>query len=400
MSDRLIVLYCGLLMTIGAFSIDITLPSFPAMEREFATSPDVIKLTVTVYLAAIGVGQLLWGAASDCFGRRKMLRWGLGIFFVGGILSVLAPNISTLLAARILQGLGGAAGVVVSRAIIRDLFSGRELASNMALAMAVFAAGPIVAPLLGASVAAVSNWRMVFAVVAVFAALLWLVARFGLPETAPKLTSEALRPGVLLSRARRVLGHPQSRFFVFLSATIMSMIIFIVASVPTLYEREYGVTGMTFAVLFALLGFGIIVGQMANRRLITILGTETALGAAAIVLLMATGSMLALALAGMLDVVAATALLVLFSTSYLIVYANAASLVLDPRGEIAGFAASFYGFASQIGAALIVSAVSFAIGEGALDWAAVLFGLCAFNAAAIFWWTRFGRRSVDADLAA
>ena len=223
MNPRLIVVYCGLLMTIGAFSIDITLPSFPAMEREFRTSPDVIKLTVTVYLAAIGCGQLFWGVASDRFGRRKMLRWGLGIFFIGGVLSVMATDISTLLAARILQGIGGAAGVAVSRAIIRDLFSGRELATNMALATAVFAAGPIVAPLLGASIAAVSSWRMVFAAVAVFAALLWLAARFGLPETAPKLTPEALRPGVLLSRAARVLRHPQSRFFVFLSTTIMSI---------------------------------------------------------------------------------------------------------------------------------------------------------------------------------
>lgn len=372
-------------MAASAFSIDITLPAFSATAADLGAPYERVQLTVTVYIFALGIGQLFWGSASDRFGRKRALAAGLSIYLAGSLLSIMAPSIDWLLAGRLLQGVGGAAAAVCSRAIIRDLFSGAELARNLALATAVFALGPIVAPLIGAVIAELTSWRFVFVAMALLGLLL-LVLLIRMPETIPERSPDALDPRVMLRRARRLMLHRQSGYFLALTGIILSTMILILSGAPRIYEAGFGVTGLWFAFLFALHGLGIIVGQIANRRLITLIGTERSMILASVVLVVASGLMYAGALTGVLTAINLSALLVLFATSYLIVYSNAAALVLDPHGDIAGFAASFYGFVGQIVSAIIVSGLVYLAGESVEAWSGLLLLICVvcFVAASVY----------------
>lgn len=253
MKGRSIVFYCGLLMSISAFSVDITLPSFPAMARELAAPFEQVQWTITIYMVGAGLGQLLWGPLSDRFGRRPALAAGLVLFLLGCLLAALSPGAPMLLASRLIQGFGAAAAIVASRAVIRDLHSGEDLARNLALATAIFAIGPIVAPLLGAGMAALAGWRFIFLALALFATGL-LIALPRLPETLPARSVDAMRTTILAERLGRLFSHPQSRFFLLLSALVMSSMLLILAVTPRIYEVSFAVTGIAFAFYFAQIG--------------------------------------------------------------------------------------------------------------------------------------------------
>lgn len=375
MKGRAIVLYCGLLMSISAFSVDITLPSFPAMARDLAAPFEQVQWTITVYMVGAGLGQLLWGPLSDRYGRRPALAAGLGLFLLGCIVAALSPSAPLLLASRLLQGFGAAAAIVASRAVIRDLHSGEELARNLALATAIFAVGPILAPLLGAGMAALAGWRFIFLALAIFAGGL-LLALPRLPETLATRSVDAMRPRVFAERTARLFRHPQSRFFLLLSALIMSSMLLILAVAPRIYEVSFGITGVVFAFYFSVHGIGIVIGQAMNRRMIVKLGVVGAMIAANAVLVLSATLTLVFAMADMMSAPLMTALIVLFATSYLIVFSNAAAMVLDPHGDIAGFAAAFYGFTSQIGSAIIVTVLVLFAGDSVPAFAAALLVIC------------------------
>jgi DHA1 family bicyclomycin/chloramphenicol resistance-like MFS transporter len=391
-TPRSIVIFCGFLMSISAFSVDITLPSFSAMVHDLRAPYASVQWTITIYMFTAGLAQLAWGPASDRYGRRPIMATGLSIFLFGCLVSALSPTIEWLLAGRALQGLGAAAAIVLARAILRDLFSGEGLARNLALSTAIFAAGPILAPLAGAAIAALFGWRAIFAVLAVFGAgLLFTLLR--MQETLPASSPDSLRPAVMGARLVRLFGHGQSRYFLLLSALVMSSMLLNLAALPRIYDRAFGVTGTAFAVFFALHGTGIVIGQVANRRLIRVLGTVRSMLVANGILIVSAGLMLGFTLGGWINAYLMTALLILFATSYLVVFSNAAALVLDPHGDIAGFAASVFGVTSQIGSAVTVSALVVVTGDSVTAYSAALLGICLGCFAAIaLWQSRHGPR--------
>ena len=385
MQPRSMVIYCGLLMSAGAFSIDITLPSFPEIQSDLSTNNTLVQWTITSFLITAGLGQLIWGGVADKYGRKPALAAGLSIYLAGCLLAALAPNIEILLGGRALQGLGGAAAMVCSRAIIRDLFSGDELARSLALATAIFAAGPIIAPLAGGLIAEFSGWRMIFALLSVYACML-LVILYRLPETNQTKTADATKLATIARRSKRLIFHPQSRHFLAFAAIVNSSIILILASLPVIYDVHFGITGLLFSVFFAAHGLGIIVGQVANRRLIRNFGPVPAMIMGGIVLVVSATLMLIGGVAETIGAYSMSALFVLFATSYLIVYANSTAMVLDPHGDMAGFAASFFGFVGQIGASLIASVLLIFTGDSIVAFAAILLGICVISLAGNIWW--------------
>ena len=160
----------------------------------------------------------------------------------------------------------------------------------------------------------------------------------------------------------------------------------ILSTVPRLYERAFGLTGMAFAAFFAFHGIGIVIGQFANRRLIQTVGVVNAMIVGNVVLIASSALILAISVAGMIDAYIITALFVLFATSYLVLYSNAAAMVLDPHGDIAGFAAAFYGFTSQIGSAVLVSALVVFTGDSIPVFAGTLLAICALTMLALLVW--------------
>lgn len=372
---RYVALYCGLLMSISAFSIDISLPAIPAMVRELDEPYALVQWTVTIYMFSSAFGQLLWGPASDRFGRKAMLAGGLIFYFSGSVICVLAPDIATLLAGRGLQGFGASAAIVMSRAFIRDLYSGEELARNLALATMFFALGPIIAPFVGSGLAWVFGWRAIFVALVAWSLLL-LAMMHGVPETLKARQREALSAGSYWRNTLRLLRHPQSRRFIWVSIASMTAMLLIIASAPRIYEANFGLTGLAFASYFAFHGIGIVIGQWGNRHVIRQFGVARAAVAGNLVLVLASGLILAGAMAGVMSPVLITGLLILFATSYLVVYSNAAAMVLDPHGEVAGFATALYGFASMIGSSTIVSGLVVFNGGSMVSWAGSLLTIC------------------------
>jgi len=385
LSPLAILIYCGVLMSISSFAIDITLPAFPEMVDRLGAPYATIQWTVTAYMFAAGLAQLVWGPASDRFGRRPVMAVGLSVFLLGSVLTSLAPTIEWLLAGRLVQGFGAAAAIVLARAILRDLYSGQELARNLALAWAIFAVGPILAPLAGAAVLVPFGWRSVYALLGVIGIGL-LLPLIWLRETIPNRSADALRPGVLWRGLVRLFAHPQSRYFLLLSAPVMSVMVFNLSALPRVYDVSFGVTGVGFALLFALHGTGIVVGQLVNRRMIPIFGTVPAMLVASGILILSAALMVLFSLVGWISAYLMTAMLILFATGYLVVYSNASALVLDPHGEIAGFAAAVFGVVSQIGAAIIVSVLVVFAGGSALAFSFLLLCVCVVTFVLIAWW--------------
>jgi len=374
-----------MLMSVSAFSVDIMLPSFPRIVSDLDASYGGVQWTITLYMFMAGAAQIIWGPLSDRVGRKPVLATGLVIYLAGAAISAAAPSIFWLLVGRALQGFGGAATTVLARAVMRDLFSGRELARSLALVTAIFAVGPIAAPLVGAAIGVPFGWRVLFGALAVFAlGLISVLLR--MPETIKVKTPDAIAPRVLAARAARLVSHPQSRYFLVLSAISMSTILLIIMAAPRIFDVRFGITGTLFASMFALHGTGIIAGQILNRRMIPHLGTVKAMIVGSCVLIVSTGLIAIMAALGWLTPWSLVATFVLFSTSYLIVFSNATALVLDPHGDIAGFAAAGFGFISQIGSSLLAGVLALMVGDDPLALGITLVTICLLTLAMILNW--------------
>ncbi|MCP4314955.1 MAG: multidrug effflux MFS transporter [Hyphomicrobiales bacterium] len=385
MSQRLVIVYCGLLMSLSAFSTDVTLPAFPEMVEEFATPYAYVQWTITTYIFATGAGQLIWGSISDRFGRKPILFAGLGIFLVGQLLAVVAPTIELLLLARVVQGLGAASAIIGSRAILRDLFSGKELARNMAMASAVFAIGPMLAPLLGAVIADLAGWRSIFIGLSCLTLILMIMLGF-FTETSKVKDVRALKLSRIQTNLVALFTHPQSCFFVLISMFAMAFLLLILTGAAPVYESEFGITGLYFAGLFALHGLGIIAGQLLNRRLIHTIGIVPSVIVASVVMVVMSGIFLALTVGDLLTVIVLPVLLGLANSGFLVFYSNATSLVLDPHQDKAGFAVSIFGFAAQMGGALIASVLVYFSNDQALGMSTLMFSIALFILLALVGW--------------
>ena len=353
MSRTALIAFCGLLLSVSAFSCDITLPAFWSMQQDLNTPIEWVQAVVPIFLIAQGIGQMVFGPVSDRFGRRPVILAGLALYLVGTVVALSAQSIATVHIARAAQGFGSACGIAVGRAVLRDISHGPALAQAMALAMAIFALGPISAPLLGYGLVVLGGWRAIFLGMAVFATCLLAFAVLRFEETNARLDPDALRWDRLLQSLGRIARNRQSRYFLMVAAATQFGIISFIANGPRFFKSAFGIEGLEFALLFASTGLGIVLGQVANNRLIARLGVLATTRLAAFVLLAVTGLVVVLSLASALPGALFASLMFAFNTSFLAVMANAASLVIDPHREIAGFASSAYGFFTQITASAV-----------------------------------------------
>ena len=244
-------LILGLLSAIGPFAIDMYLPALPAIGTALGAEVGAVQFSLTAFFLSIGVGQLLYGPVSDMVGRKPPLYAGLGLFIVASVGCALATDIQTLVVFRFLQGMGAAAGMAIPRAVVRDLHTGTEAARLMSLLMLVFSVSPILAPLAGSGVIALSGWRGVFWAVALAAMAGLLLVRATLGETrSPEQRVEssiggALRAYRLLLRDWHYLGLvgigscALAGFFVFLAGS------------PFVFIDHYGFTPTQYSLAFS-----------------------------------------------------------------------------------------------------------------------------------------------------
>lgn len=359
LSGNAIIIYCGLLLALSAFSVDITLPSLSLIESDLQQTPDIVKMTVTVYLLAFGLGQIFFGPFSDRRGRRVGVLSGLFLYVIGCLISFITPNIEILLIGRFLQGLGVSAGQVIGRAIMRDLYSGRDLAAKMALTVAIFAAGPLIAPLLGYVLTNLAGWRAVFLAMMFFGAALWGVGVLRLQETLAETDKQTWKIKTILHSYRRFIAHRQSRIFFFIGACMATIIYLFLANISQLFREEFGVSNAFFAVSFSFIGVGIIVGQIANHKLIRHIGALDGTALALGLLLSVSLLIAAISAVDELNVYGFVALMFLFSAAFSAVFSNATALAIDPHGDIAGLASSFIGFGAVVIGTFVASTLTY-----------------------------------------
>lgn len=378
-----LVLVLGSLIAIGPLTIDMYLPALPAITDDLATTSTAVQLTLTGTLAGLGLGQLVIGPLSDAYGRRKPLILGLLVHVLASALCVVAPDVTTLGALRVLQGLGVAASSVVAMAVVRDLFSGTAFARLFSRLMLVMGAAPVLAPTLGGAVLRWTQWRGVFVVLAGFGIALTLVAMFGLRETLPP---ERRRTGGTAGTLRVYRALLQDRTFVGLvlvAGLAMAGLFAYVAGSSFVLQEQYGLDEQQFAIAFGAGAAGLIGATQLNVRLLRrytpqriLVGALVAGAAAAAVLvvLAATGlGGLPALLCGLWAVLAASGLAL----------PNAPALAMSRHGEAAGTAAALLG-AVQFGVGAVAAPMVGLLGADAMAMTMVILaGMAAALAIAL-----------------
>lgn len=277
-----IVIFLGMLSAFGPFVIDMYLPTLPEMASVFHCDPSVIQLGLTFCMVGLAVGQLIFGPASDKYGRRSILVFTLLIFVGASAVCCMATSIDTFIAARFLQGIGGAGGIVLSRSISADLYSGRELAKLIAILSAINNIAPVAAPVAGGAVAHAWGWHGIFVVLLALGIMLTLMC-FGLKESLEK--SKRFKGSLLASMkgyatVLRIKGFAPYSFIYALS---MAALFTYIASTPFIVQQVYQFSDLQFSLVFAVNAIGLALGSTLSLKFGTMTKatkTGTTIGAA------------------------------------------------------------------------------------------------------------------------
>ncbi|CAH0120523.1 Bicyclomycin resistance protein [Paenibacillus sp. CECT 9249] len=257
----------GSMTAIGPFSIDMYLPSLPILANDLHTSTSLAQLSLTACLLGLALGQLLLGPLSDARGRRKPLIISLTVYAVASVLCAAVPSIWGLIALRFIQGMSGAGGIVIARAMVRDMYSGSELTKFFSLLMLINGLAPIVAPIAGGQLLQVTSWHGVFVVLGLLGVVLVATAAFGLRETLPpeRRSTGGVKTTVStfgrLLRDRAFMGYACAQGFV--SAAMFSYI----SGSPFVLQNIYGASPQAFSIFFAVNGLGLILATQLTGRL-------------------------------------------------------------------------------------------------------------------------------------
>ncbi|MEV8633771.1 multidrug effflux MFS transporter [Streptosporangium sp. NPDC051023] len=354
----------GALSAFGPLSMDLYLPVLPELGRALRTTDALAQLTMSMCMVGLALGQLLAGPVSDRIGRRRPLLLGVATYAVASVLCAIAPDIWSLIGFRLVQGLAGAAGLVIARAMVRDLFDGDAAAKVFSLLILVGGLAPVVAPLAGGQLARFTDWRGMFVALAVIGVLLFLAA-LGLPET---LAREARHTGGLRETGRQFAVLVRDRGFIgyALVAALAGCSLFLYITLsPFVLQDGYGVTAQVFSAIFAVNSIGIVLAGNVNGVLVGRYGARRMLRIGLVVGLVG-------ALAALVGVLVGWGLFGLLPGLFVavssigLVMPNTNALAMTPHGERAGTASAMLGVLQFLIGATVPPLVSLA-GANALS---------------------------------
>ncbi|MEV8518202.1 multidrug effflux MFS transporter [Dyella marensis] len=336
-------LILGLLSAIGPFAIDMYLPALPTIREALRTDVDTAQMSLMAFFAAVGIGQLIYGPVSDMVGRKPPIYFGLVLFALGSIGCAMAPDIHMLIAFRFVQGLGACAGMVIPRAIVRDMHTGHDAAQLMSLLMLVFSVSPVLAPLTGSLVIRLTSWRGIFWTVAVVAVFGLVLAATALKETRPREARVASNARTALAAYGTLLRDPHylglvficsfgvASFFAYLANSSFVLIDHYGLS-PTLYGLAFSVNAVSF------IGAAQFTGALGKRYGLPRLVRSAVVGYSLVMV-----ALLLLNLAGIDNLGVMMALLFVGYGFLGLVMPSSAVLALEEHGKIAGTASAFLG---------------------------------------------------------
>ncbi|GGH45307.1 multidrug effflux MFS transporter [Microbacterium album] len=346
------VVALGLLSAFGPLSMDLYLPALPALVADLRIPDPLGQATMSANMVGLAAGQLLLGPLSDRFGRRRPMLIGLAAFAVLSLACAFAPTIETLLIARAAQGIAGSAGIVIARAVVRDMFTGEESARAFAMLAAVVAIMPIIAPLLGGGLLLVTDWRGLFVALAGIGVLLLALAWITVPDTlAPEHRHAGGVSEQLSEMGRMVRNHRFALSALALGLAGLGLFSYISMG-PIVLQEQYGLSPQAFSLVMTVNAVGILIGTQISRRIVGRFGVaRLAVGSVAVGAVGAT----AFTVVALLGLPLPVLLVPLFGTILVhgAMLANVTALALAPFSRGAGAASALLGM-TQFGMGALV----------------------------------------------
>jgi DHA1 family bicyclomycin/chloramphenicol resistance-like MFS transporter len=259
----LAVLLGGLSM-VSPFSIDTFFPAFHAMERALGVNAWQLQQAITAYMLPFAFASLVHGPLSDAVGRRPVMIWGMSLYTVGSIACTFAPNYESLIAARVIQGTTAGVGVVIGRAVIRDLYEGARAQRLMSVTTMIFSIAPAVAPIIGGWAHVAFGWRAVFAVMTLCGLIFAVSAWWKLPETHPLQARVPFKPRNLVATSATVLRHPEFLMLAIAAAVNFGSLAVYIGSAPAIVEMHWGKGETDYYMLFLPIISGILTGAVVS----------------------------------------------------------------------------------------------------------------------------------------
>ena len=338
----------GLLCATGPLAIDMYLPALPRIAESLNGTMAGAQLTITAYFIAYGLAQMVYGPVADMVGRKPPLIAGLALFLAGSVGCALAPDMNWLIAARVVQALGGAAAMVIPRAIIRDLHTGPQATRLMALVMLIISVSPMLAPLAGSGIIALSGWRAIFALLAVAAALSIAVTLLLQPETLHEEYRVPVRLSALSRGVRTLVTDPVFMGLTFVGGFGMASFFVFLASASFVYTGHYGLTPTGFSLAFAINAAGFFGASQLAAGLGEKYGAERVVTLAVSGFLGFTLALLALVWSGIDSFPLLVAMLIGANACLGLVIPTVMVMALDDHGDIAGLASSLGGMLQML----------------------------------------------------
>lgn len=355
----------GSFAAIAPLSTDMYLPSLPALAEDLQSNTSVAQLTLTANLLGLGLGQLWLGLLSDQRGRRMPLIISLSVYCLSSVLCTAAPSIELLILLRFIQGVSGAGGMVISRAIVRDIYSGSELTKFFSLLMLINGAAPILAPVVGGQLLQFTSWRGIFIVLSILGILMVAAAIFSIQET---LSQENRIAGGLKSTLLTLKNLLRDRIFIGYVLTqgfVLAAMFAYISGSPFVIQNIYGASPQMFSLIFAINGLGIIMASQTTGRLAGRIKEKTLLkfglcvatfGGVLLVMMLSLG-------VGLIGVLLSLFFVV---SSVGIVGTTVFSLAMESQGKSAGSAAALLGLMPFILGSIVAPLTG--IGNGQSVW--------------------------------
>ncbi len=363
----------GTLSAIGPFSIDMYLPGFPAIAKDLHTTVANVSLSLSSFFIGISFGQLLYGPLLDRYGRKNPLYFGISLYILASIGCALAKSVEILIALRFLQALGGCAGMVASRAMVRDIFPVSENAKVFALLMLVVGVSPMIAPTTGGYLSEFIGWHYIFVILTAIGVLILAGVHFILPDSRPPDTSLSLRPKSIVTNFFAILIQPQFYTYVLTGSIASAGLYAYIAGSPYVFMELYKVTAQQYGWIFATIAGGLITSSQLNTFLLSKGLKSEQVVTGALVCQSVTGIIFLIAtINGWLGVLGTVGLIFIFLCCQGFIFPNTSALSLAPFSKNAGSASALMGGIQMSIGALASAIVSWMNNHSAMPMTVVM----------------------------
>jgi MFS transporter, DHA1 family, multidrug resistance protein len=353
------------LSAVAPLTTDMYLPSLPNIAQQLSASTAQVQLTISAYLIGFALGQIFYGPLSDRHGRKPVLLCAVALYCAASLVCALSTSVEMLIVARFAQALGGSGGVVLARAIVRDLYSGARAGRELSLIGSVTALAPVLAPVVGGILQTGFGWRSIFVTLVIAGLASGGLVWRRLPETLATRAIEPVSPANVLKSYRVVARHPAFLAYLGISTASYAGLFAWISGASFVLQNLYGLTPFDFGVAFALGSIGYMTGTLVAARLVTRLGLDGIIGLGSVAVSIGGLGMVAAVALGLTSAISLVLPVAVYLAGLGMVLPQTIAGAMTPFPERAGTASALLGFIQQSAAALCGAVVGWLLGANA-----------------------------------